>query len=57
MRSFAGARLIAFVCECADDDCRRTVALTPEAYGILRDDGEAVLLAGHTVESSSPVSS
>ena len=57
LRSFAGAPLIAFVCECADDDCRRTVALTPDAYRTLRHDGQAVLFAGHApVDASAPIS-
>jgi hypothetical protein len=57
LRSFSRAPRIAFVCECADDDCHRTVTLTPEVYRSLRDDGQAVLFRGHTgVEASAPVS-
>jgi hypothetical protein len=57
LRSFSSAPEIAFVCECANDDCRRTVTLTPEAYGRLREDAQAVLFPGHTgVEASAPIS-
>jgi len=57
LRSFSRAPRIAFVCECADDDCHRTVTLTPGAYRSLRDDGQAVLFAGHVgVEASRPLS-
>ena len=57
MRSFEEAPLIAFVCECADDDCRRTVALSPEAYRSLRSDRRAVLFAGHPAAAAgAPIS-
>lgn len=31
-------REIAFICECADPDCHRTVVLTPDEYASIRPD-------------------
>ena len=43
----ADDRLIAFVCECADDDCLRAVPLTRAAFDDLRGQGKPVLFHGH----------
>jgi hypothetical protein len=37
-------RLVAFVCECADERCRRAVLLTPVQYDVLRASGAAVVV-------------
>jgi hypothetical protein len=41
-------REIAFICECADPECHRTVILTPAQYEALRPD--LVLHSAHNVE-------
>lgn len=39
LRLFGDAnRGIAFICECPDADCRRTIVLTPAEYESLRPD-------------------
>jgi hypothetical protein len=38
------SRVVAFVCECADEGCRRAVLLTAEQFDCLRGDGKAVLV-------------
>jgi hypothetical protein len=43
-RLFAGTSEIAFVCECADDDCTASVVLTPRAYDELRRSPPHLLL-------------
>jgi hypothetical protein len=55
MRSFGDTPLIAFVCECADESCRRTVTLSPGEYQAIRAAGQAVLLAGHMAVEEMPV--
>lgn len=45
--SFGSAELIAFVCECADEDCRRSVVLSPRAFRSRREQGELILYLGH----------
>jgi hypothetical protein len=54
MRSFGDTPLIAFVCECADESCRRTVRLSPAEYQAIRAAGQAVLLAGHMAVEEMP---
>jgi hypothetical protein len=54
MRSFGDTPLIAFVCECADESCRRTVTLSPAEYHAIRAAGQAVLLAGHMAVEEMP---
>jgi hypothetical protein len=46
---------VAFVCECAEEHCRRAVPLSPSAYLTLRGDGEAVLYPGHTPIADAPL--
>ena len=36
-------RVVAFVCECADERCRRAVLLTPAEYDEVRAAGAAVV--------------
>jgi hypothetical protein len=55
LRSFASAETIAFVCECADEDCRRTVLLSPVAFISRRKRGELVLYAGHEPLADAPM--
>jgi hypothetical protein len=55
IRAFAGAEVIAFICECADSDCRRTVMLTPGAYISRREHGDAILFAGHEPVEDAPM--
>jgi hypothetical protein len=44
---FGSAETIAFVCECADDNCKRTVILSPGAFNSRREHGELILYQGH----------
>jgi len=37
-------RQVAFVCECADDDCRRAVLLTAAEYDDVRTSGGVVMV-------------
>lgn len=49
-RTFGGRadRLVAYVCECADDGCRRAVLLTGEQYDAVRAaDGSVLVDASH----------
>lgn len=46
-RIFGGSRAIAFLCECADEDCRASVVLTPRQYDLLRGAGDPLLHPGH----------
>jgi len=49
-RTFGGRseRLVAYVCECADDGCRRSVLLTADEYDALRAaDGAVLVDASH----------
>jgi len=55
MRSFGDTPLIAFVCECADESCRRTVTLPPAEYHAIRAAGQAVLMAGHLAVEEMPL--
>jgi hypothetical protein len=54
MRSFGDTPLIAFVCECVDEGCRRTVTLSPAEYQAIRAAGQAVLLDGHMAVEEMP---
>jgi hypothetical protein len=55
-RSFAGrTTLIAFVCECGDDECSRGVLLTPAEFDKLRRDGTSVLVRGHALIEDAPM--
>jgi hypothetical protein len=54
-RSFAHAPLIAFVCECADESCRRTVSMSSADYAALRERGDAVLFPGHVPIEDTPM--
>lgn len=53
-RSFGGADVVAFICECEDENCRRSVLLGPEAYTALREAGEAILYPGHVALADAP---
>jgi len=48
-------RLIAFVCECADADCRRTVTLTAAEGSELRQQGKPILFRGHVADEDGPL--
>jgi hypothetical protein len=43
----SGGGLIAFVCECADPACRRTVELTRAEAEELRRQGDPIVVHGH----------
>ena len=43
----AAEREIAFLCECEDDDCTRSVLLTPFAYDEVREREDQLLHPGH----------
>jgi hypothetical protein len=53
--SFARARTVAFVCECADDDCKRAVLMSPFAFIARRESGEAILHPGHEPLADAPM--
>ena len=55
MLTFASSPVIAFVCECGDPTCRRTVPLTPGAYHELRVGDKPVLYPGHTPVEETPL--
>jgi hypothetical protein len=44
-----GARVIAFICECGDGDCRETVLLTGPQFEARTADGDLVVHPGHSV--------
>ena len=48
-------RLIAFVCECADAACRRTVTLTAAEGSELRQQGKPILFRGHAADEDGPL--
>jgi hypothetical protein len=53
--SFCRAEKIAFVCECADEACRRTVVLSPRGFISRRETGELVLHPGHEPLEDAPM--
>jgi hypothetical protein len=48
-------RMIAFICECADSNCHRTVALTRATYDDLRRQGKPVLFPSHVPDEDAPL--
>ena len=48
-------RLIAFICECADPNCRRAVTLTGAAYDDLRAQGKPILFPAHVPDEDAPL--
>jgi hypothetical protein len=48
-------RLIAFICECADADCRRAVTLTRATYDDLRRQGKPILFPAHVPDEDAPL--
>jgi hypothetical protein len=48
-------RLIAYVCECADPNCRRAVRLTPTSFADLRRTDGFVLSPGHMPIEDTPL--
>jgi hypothetical protein len=48
-------RLIAFICECADPDCRRAVALTRATCDDLRVQGKPILFPTHVPDEDAPL--
>jgi len=48
-------RLIAFICECADANCRRAVTLTRAAYDDLRRQGKPILFPAHVPDEDAPL--
>jgi hypothetical protein len=48
-------RLIAFICECADPDCRRAVTLTRATYDDLRRQGNPILFLAHVPDEDAPL--
>jgi hypothetical protein len=53
--SFAKAEMVAFVCECADDTCRRSVQLSPWAFISRREAGESIVCHGHAPAADEPM--
>ena len=47
-------RVIAFVCECADDQCRRAVLLTPGEFDEARASGRPIVLDSDHVPPQEP---
>jgi hypothetical protein len=47
--------VIAFVCECADDNCRRSVLLSPAAFIPGEEHGEVILKPGHEALADGPM--
>jgi hypothetical protein len=54
IRQFGSAERIAFICECADEGCRRTVVLSPGVFFSRREQGELILFAGHEPLAHAP---
>ncbi len=48
-------RVIAFICECADPDCRRTVVLTRTTYDDLRRQRKPILFPTHVPDEDAPL--
>jgi len=48
-------RMIAFICECADPDCCRTVAVTRATYDDLRRQGKPILFPTHVPDEDAPL--
>jgi hypothetical protein len=55
VRSFGSADVIAFICECEDEECRRSVPLGPDTFEARRKAGEAILYPGHLPLADAPV--
>jgi hypothetical protein len=49
------AEAIAFVCECADEDCQRSVVLSPGAFISRRESGELIVYPGHEPLADAPM--
>ena len=47
--------MIAFICECADPDCCRAVALTRATYDDLRLQGKPILFPMHVPDEDTPL--
>jgi hypothetical protein len=48
-------RMIAFICECADPDCSRAVALTRATYDDLRRQSKPILFPEHVPDEDAPL--
>jgi hypothetical protein len=48
-------RAIAFICECADVNCRRTVVLTRATYDERRREGRPILFPTHVPDEDAPL--
>ena len=48
-------RMIAFICECADPDCRRAVVLRRATYDDLRRQGKPILFPAHVPDEDAPL--
>jgi hypothetical protein len=48
-------RAIAFICECADSTCTRTVVLTRATYDGLREEGKSILFPAHVPDEDAPL--
>ena len=51
----SGGGLIAFVCECVDPACRRTVQLTRAEAEELRRQGDSIVAPGHVPLGDAPL--
>ena len=52
---FGSAEVVAFICECADESCLRSVPLAPDAFLIQRERGEQILFPGHEPLADAPM--
>ena len=55
VQTFGHAEQIAFVCECAAEDCRRSVLLSPDAFLASREQGQLVVFPGHVPLADEPM--
>ena len=55
VQHFGSAEMIAFICECADESCRRSVLLSPGTFKWRREHGELILYPGHEALADNPM--
>ena len=55
IRQFRSAEQIGFICECADENCRRTVVLSPGVFLSRREQGELILYPRHEPLAHAPM--
>jgi hypothetical protein len=52
--SFATASRVAFECECDDEECRRSLLMSPRAFIARRETGEPIVYADHFQAADEP---